>query len=141
MTMNAIHHELIAGAPSVSPDRDNLLDAILQHFPGGIAVYDDDLRLTLCTDNLKRMLEYPDELFEFGPPTMEQVFRFNALRGEYGKGDIEHLVAARIELASKKEAHCYRRAQRIYGEGRSSPQVGFMFDISQEGDARHKTPS
>jgi diguanylate cyclase (GGDEF)-like protein len=86
-----------------------LLNTILDQFPGGIAVYDKDLRMAVCNNSLKRMLDYPDELFEFGMPTMEQVFRFNAMRGEYGKGEIEHMVAHRLDLARKREPHVYER--------------------------------
>lgn len=94
---------------SSSREKLDLLDTILDHFPGGIAVYDKELRMTVCNTNLKRMLDYPDSLFEFGMPTMEQIFRFNALRGEYGSGEVEHKVAARIDLARKREPHVYER--------------------------------
>lgn len=87
----------------------DLLNVILEQFPGGIAVYDKDLRMAVCNNTLKRMLDYPDELFEFGMPTMEQVFRFNAMRGEYGQGEVEHMVAHRIDLARKREPHVYER--------------------------------
>lgn len=87
----------------------DLLNVILEQFPGGIAVYDKDLRMAVCNNTLKRMLDYPDELFEFGMPTMEQVFRFNAMRGEYGHGEVEHMVAHRIDLARKREPHVYER--------------------------------
>jgi len=92
-----------------SREKIDLLDTILHHFPGGIAVYDKDLRMTVCNNNLKRMLDYPDSLFEFGMPTLEQIFRFNAMRGEYGNGQVEHMVASRIDLARKREAHVYER--------------------------------
>jgi diguanylate cyclase (GGDEF)-like protein len=87
----------------------SLLNTILDHFPGGIAVYDGDLRLTICNEKLKELLEYPDHLFVFGMPSMEQIFRFNALRGEYGPGNVEYLVASRLDLAKKGVPHVYER--------------------------------
>ncbi|MCA0433340.1 MAG: PAS-domain containing protein [Proteobacteria bacterium] len=86
-----------------------LMRAVINNFPGGIALYDSNLRLVLCNDTLKTMLDYPEQLFAFGRPTMEQIFRFNANRGEYGKGDIEKMVAQRLELARLKKAHVYER--------------------------------
>jgi diguanylate cyclase (GGDEF)-like protein len=86
-----------------------VLHTILDYFPGGIAVFDSDLRLVTCNDKLKDMLQYPEDLFEYGMPTMEQIFRFNALRGEYGPGNIEYLVASRLNLARQREAHVYER--------------------------------
>jgi diguanylate cyclase (GGDEF)-like protein len=91
------------------PQESALLHSILDHFPGGIAVYDKNLTLTLCNDRLKRMLDYPDELFAFGNPSMEQIFRFNAKRGEYGSGNVEHFVNSRLDLARKREPHVYER--------------------------------
>lgn len=109
--------------------RSDLLNSILDHFPGGIAVFDEELRMTVCNDKLKVMLDYPDHLFDFGMPTMEQIFRFNASRGEYGKGNIEHLVAARLDLARKKEAHVYerKRPNGLVLEVRGTPIKGGGF--------------
>jgi len=66
-----------------------LLRAVIDNFPGGLSLIDKNLKLVFCNDRQKKMLEYPPNLFEYGTPSLEQLFRFNATRGEYGPGDIE----------------------------------------------------
>ena len=88
-----------------------LLEAVIQNFPGGLSLFDSDLRMVLCNDQQKRMLEYPDELFAHGFPTLEELFRFNALRGEYGPGDVEEQVSRRVALARERKPHVYDRTR------------------------------
>ena len=88
-----------------------LLEAVIGNFPGGILLFDKDLNLVLCNDQQKKLLEYPDDLFAPGYPTLEQIFRFNALRGEYGPGDIEQHVKARMDLARERRAHVFERTR------------------------------
>lgn len=92
-------------------ERIRLLEAVIENFPGGISLFDDDLHMVLCNERQKRMLEYSDELMAGGYPTLEQLFRFNARRGEYGAGDVEMHVQRRMELARRREPHCYDRTR------------------------------
>lgn len=87
------------------------LEAVLHNFPGGISLFDKHLNMVLCNEQQKQLLDYPEELFADGLPTLEQLFRFNAERGEYGPGDIEEHVQHRIELAKQRQAHEYERAR------------------------------
>ena len=90
-------------------ERVRLLEAVIENFPGGISLFDDHLQMVLCNQRQREMLDYPDDLFSNGYPTMEALFRFNAARGEYGPGDVEMHVRRRMQLARKKEAHVYDR--------------------------------
>ena len=92
-------------------DRVRLLEAVLENFPGGISLFDDNLQMVLCNEQQRVLLEYPEELMAGGYPSMADLFRFNALRGEYGPGDIEMHVERRMELARKMEPHCYDRTR------------------------------
>lgn len=92
-------------------ERIRLLEAVVSNFPGGISVYDSDLRMVLCNEQQKQLLEYTDELFADGYPTLEDVFRFNALRGEYGPGDPEALVQLYIERARQAQPHSFERTR------------------------------
>jgi diguanylate cyclase (GGDEF)-like protein len=92
-------------------ERLRLLEAVVENFPGGISLYDDNLQMVICNRRQQEMLEYPPELMANGYPSMEELFRFNALRGEYGPGDVETIVARKIALARKREAHCYDRTR------------------------------
>ena len=73
-------------------ERVELFEVIVNSFPGGISVFDKDLKMVLCNDQARRLLDYPDELFADGLPTLEDIFRCNAGRGEYGPGDVEQQV-------------------------------------------------
>lgn len=110
-------------------DYSKRLQAVLEQFPGGIAVYDNDLKMVLCNELQKQLLDYPPELFADDMPTLEQVLRLNAARGEYGEGDIETLVATRLALAKRNEQHIYerRRPNGVHLEVRGTPLAGGGF--------------
>jgi diguanylate cyclase (GGDEF)-like protein len=88
-----------------------LLHAVIDNFPGGLQLIDKNLRLVFCNKALRDMLEYPPNLFAFGNPSLEQLFRFNALRGEYGPGNVEDHVRRRMELVKLREPHVYQRSR------------------------------
>ena len=88
-----------------------LLDVIVNNFPGGISVFDKSLKMVICNIEQRRLLEYPDSLFANGPPTLEEVFRFNAERGEYGEGVVDELVQIRMERVKMRQSHHYRRSR------------------------------
>lgn len=87
------------------------LEAVVENFPGGICMFDDQLKMVVCNARLKTLLDYPDELFENGDPTLEELFRFNAQRGEYGPGDVEDHVRHRLNLAKASQPHEYERTR------------------------------
>lgn len=92
-------------------ERVNLLEQVVNNFPGGIQLFDKNLAMVLCNKQQREMLGYPDELFANGNPSLESIFRFNAQRGEYGPGDIEQLVKERMEKVSKREPHVFERTR------------------------------
>jgi len=92
-------------------DRVALLEEVFDNLPGGVALFDSDLRLVLCNTRLVELMDYPKSLMDGANPTMEEIFRFNARRGEYGDGDPETLVRHRMALARKGVAHCYDRTR------------------------------
>jgi diguanylate cyclase (GGDEF)-like protein len=101
----------IGGYVDTLRERVRLLEAVIENFPGGISLFDDHLQMVLCNRRQQEMLEYPPEMMADGYPSMEQLFRFNAARGEYGPGDVETIVAKKMTLARKREAHCYDRTR------------------------------
>ncbi len=92
-------------------ERIRLLEAVVDNFPGGISLFDKNLRMVLCNGQQKKLLDYPEHLFASGCPTLEQMFRFNASRGEYGAGDVEGHVRLRLALAAQKRAHVFERTR------------------------------
>jgi diguanylate cyclase (GGDEF)-like protein len=120
-------------------ERARLLEAVMDNFPGGLLLFDKDLRLVLCNDQQRQLLEYPDELFASGNPHIEQIFRFNAERGEYGPGDIDELVEARMELVRKRVVHVFERTRPngtiIEVRGVPLPEGGFVttyLDVTEQ---------
>lgn len=98
-------------SPAQSRERIRLLEAVIDNFPGGLLLFDKDLRLVLCNRQQKDLLEYPEELFKNGNPTIEQIFRFNASRGEYGDGNADAFIRAKMDLVNKRCAHTFERTR------------------------------
>lgn len=92
-------------------DRVKLLEAVIDNFPGGLLVLDQDLNVVLCNEQQKALLEYPPELFANGNPRLEDLFRFNAERGEYGDGDADEHVKLRMDRARQKLPHVFERTR------------------------------
>lgn len=92
-------------------ERIRLLEAVVDNFPGGISLFDKSLRMVLCNEQQKTLLDYPEHLFAAGNPTLEQIYRFNAQRGEYGPGDAEEHVRLRMALAGERRAHVFERTR------------------------------
>ncbi|MDO9159276.1 MAG: PAS-domain containing protein, partial [Burkholderiaceae bacterium] len=117
----------------VSPavrDKLSVLYSILDHSPAGIAIFDADLQLVAINRLLVDWLAFPLTLFEHGMPSLEELTRFNAERGEYGPGDPDVLTAERMALARLGERHRFRR-QRPGGRtleiiGEPLPGGGFL---------------
>jgi diguanylate cyclase (GGDEF)-like protein len=92
-------------------ERIRLLEAVIENFPGGISLFDKNMQMVLCNERQKQMLDYPDTLFAKGFPTLEELFRFNALRGEYGPGNPDEQVARRVALLKERKPHVYERTR------------------------------
>lgn len=88
-----------------------LLEAVINNFPGGLVLLDKDLNVVLCNEQQKKLLQYPQALFANGNPKLEDIFRFNAERGEYGPGDVEAHVKLRMDLAREKRPHVFERTR------------------------------
>ena len=92
-------------------ERISLMGAVIENFPGGISLFDSELQMVLCNEQQRRLLDYPDELFANGFPSLEQLFRFNASRGEYGPGNNEEHVERRMALVRERRSHVYERTR------------------------------
>jgi diguanylate cyclase (GGDEF)-like protein len=121
-----------------------MLEAVVENFPGGLLLFDDEVRLVFCNENQKRLLEYPPELFVNGPPSIEKIFWLNAHRGEYGDGKPAQQVAYRLDLVHQRVAHMFERKRpngtvlRIRGVPLDGG--GFMttyMDITQENESKN----
>lgn len=106
------------------------LNAIIENFPGGISLFDAELRLVAYNEQFKKMLGFPDSLFEKPNLCFEDVIRYNAQRGEYGPGDPEQQVADIVERARHFQPHRVERARPgglvLEIQGMPMPDGGFV---------------
>ena len=124
-------------------ERIRLLEAVLDNFPGGISLFDKDLRLVLCNQQQKQLLDYPQYLFASGSPTLEQMLRFDAMRGEFGAGDVDELVKLGMAMAAEQRAYVVERTRPngtiLEVRGVPLPGGGFLttyLDVTQQRQAQ-----
>jgi PAS domain-containing protein len=80
----------------------DLLQTVVESIPSGISLFDKNLNLTLHNRELLRLLDFPPSLFARGQVRLEDLFRFNAERGEYGPGDPESIVQTRWPASASR---------------------------------------
>jgi PAS domain-containing protein len=54
-------------------ERVRLLEAVVDNFPGGISLFDKNLRMILCNEQQKKLLDYPEYLFASVYPTSIEI--------------------------------------------------------------------
>ena len=107
-----------------------LLQSIIDHMPSGVTMFDADQRLVAYNQQALTLLDFPDELFAHGMPTLYDFALFNARRGEYGPGDPEQQAQAVSDRARSLQPHVFER-QRPDGtvieiRGTPLPTGGFV---------------
>lgn len=119
--------------------RYDLLLAGLDLLDQAIAVFDATPCLVTWNKALPRLLEFPPSLLRVGMP-FEELVRFNVARGEYGDGDPDALVAARMASARAFEPHYFERerpnGQVLAISGVPIPNLGFISLWSDISDQR-----
>ncbi|MBP8296529.1 MAG: PAS-domain containing protein [Burkholderiales bacterium] len=77
-------------------DREAQLHVALDNMPGALAYTDADLKIVVCNNRFKEMYIVPQELLQPGRPYAD-LLRYLAGNGYYGEGDVDALVARRVE--------------------------------------------
>jgi len=72
------------------------LHVALENMPGALAYTDDELNIVFCNTRFMEMYPVPRELFTPGRPYPD-FLRYLAEHGYYGEGDVDALVARRVE--------------------------------------------
>lgn len=91
--------------------QNNVLNAVVESFPGGISMVDGGLRVVTYNAEFKRLLDLPDSLFEKPELQFEDIIRFNAERGDYGPGDTEEQITAIVTRARLFQPHQFERVR------------------------------
>lgn len=105
------------------------IEAGLHLLDQGITVFDSDLKMVAWNKPFLKLLDFPAALAFVGAD-FESFIRYNAERGEYGPGDIEAQIQARVDAARDFQAHDFERTRpdgqilRIRGE--PLPHRGFI---------------
>jgi diguanylate cyclase (GGDEF)-like protein/PAS domain S-box-containing protein len=111
-------------------DRNGLLHAIIESFPGGLAIFDRDLRSVVMNAQQKLLFSYTAELFQDGPPTFGELDRFSASRGEFESSENQKQYRDRILLARNGDSQTFerRRPDGSYVEVRATalPDGGIL---------------
>jgi PAS domain S-box-containing protein len=106
-----------------------VLEATLENMDQGVSMFDGELNLVAVNTKCLDILGLPTDKFKVGS-TLEEAFRFNAERGDYGPGDVEEQVRERMELARKFEPHVFERTRPdgtvIEVRGKPIPGGGFL---------------
>ena len=128
-------------AHSDMPDelrRFELLQGGLDLIDQGLTVFDGSLRLVAWNQRFFTLLDFPMEMARVGT-SFADFMRINALRGEYGEGDIEEKVAERVRLARSFQRHYIERVRPngtiVAVRGEPLPHGGFVTiytDITQQ---------
>ena len=114
------------------------LQVALDNMPGALVYTDEDLKIVFCNDRFRQMYRAPSELLQSGRPYPD-FLRYLAENGYYGKGDIEALVAERVESLRNPSSKSFEdrtpdgRTYRI--RRRRSPSGGtitVMTDITEK---------
>jgi signal transduction histidine kinase len=85
-----------------------LLQTTLEHLDQGISVFDAELRMVMFNRRFLQLLEYPEELAHPGTP-LAAFLRHNAVRGDFGPGDVETMIREREHQARKFEPRIFER--------------------------------
>jgi PAS domain S-box-containing protein len=72
------------------------LQVALDNMPGALVYTDQDLNIIFCNDRFREVYAAPAELLKAGQP-YSAFLKFLAENGYYGEGDIDALVAQRVE--------------------------------------------
>ncbi|WP_028471180.1 hybrid sensor histidine kinase/response regulator [Neptunomonas japonica] len=86
----------------------SLLQSTIENIGLGISVVDQQLRLVAWNRPYLQMFNYPEGLICVGR-SIEEIFRYNALKGEYGPGNIEEQINKRLDSIKSGRPHRYER--------------------------------
>jgi diguanylate cyclase (GGDEF)-like protein/PAS domain S-box-containing protein len=92
-------------------DAQAILETFLNYLPSGVTLFGPNLEMIACNARLRELLDFPDELFAHGLPSLPTLLHFNAVRGDYGPGDPDQITAAVVERARTMQAHVHERAR------------------------------
>jgi class 3 adenylate cyclase/PAS domain-containing protein len=126
---------------------DGHLQVALDNMPGALVYTDEDLIIVFCNDRFREMYPVPADLLRPGQPYPD-FLRYLATHGYYGKGDVETMVARRVESLRHPtgksfeditpHGRCYRIFRRRAAAGGT---VTVMTDVTEQKRAEQELAS
>jgi class 3 adenylate cyclase/PAS domain-containing protein len=117
------------------------LHVALDNMPGTLVYTDNELNIVVCNDRFAEMYPVPSELLQPGCPYPD-FLRYLAEHGYYGDGDVDTLVAKRVDSLRNPSARAFEDRtpnDRVYRIGRrhvaSGGTVTVMTDVTELKDA------
>jgi PAS domain-containing protein len=117
------------------------LQVALDNMPGALVYTDENLNIVVCNDRFKEMYPVPDALLQPGRPYPD-FLRYLAEHGYYGEGDVDALVARRVESLCNPSGQSFEdrapdgRVFRILRRrAESGGTVTVMTDITEQKQA------
>lgn len=87
-----------------------IMQAIIDNFPGGIGYFDRDLRVVVCNERARELLELPASAFADGPPRVRDLLALSSKSGEAGTdSDLHDLLGE--ALARERTPYHFERAR------------------------------
>ena len=128
----------LQGAAETAAAVDGHLKVALDNMPGALVYTDEDLNIVFCNDLFKEMYPVPVDLLRPGQPYAD-FLRYLATHGYYGEGDVDMMVARRVESLRHPsgksfedfppDGRCYRvHRRKAVGDG----TVTVMTDITEQ---------
>ncbi len=120
-----------------------MIEAGLDNIDQAMTIFDQDLKLIYANSKCHDLLGLPKELMAPGT-YLGDIFRYNAMSGEYGVGDIEELIKVRIEAAMRFEVHTVERQRpngvylRVSGQPLPLSIGGFATIYTDISEQRHR---
>jgi len=99
---NQVINRRVAEATDQLSHEQAITDMALENMDQGITMFDEHFNLVASNDKFFELLNFPDNI-DRENLTLEGMFRIVAKNGDYGPGDIETLVAQRLEMVGRNE--------------------------------------
>jgi PAS domain S-box-containing protein len=117
-----------------------LLQATMENVSQGIAVADSEGRLVAWNGRYLAMFDYPPGMVHIGQP-VEELIRWNAMRGEFGNANPEEQIAKRLAHMQAGKAYVTQRTRRngrVYEiRGQPMPDGGYVTSYTDITEYKH----
>jgi hypothetical protein len=115
------------------------LGAALDLLPIGIGIFDRKLRMVYCNRPFGELRDLPPSVCRSGT-ALTDIIRYNAVRGDFGPGDVDEMVAARMDeitlLRPREVEGEYRDGRRLLIQYTPVPDCGLLVTYSDVTHAR-----